>query len=233
MTSMTMFCQSIFISQPTVRSKQCIMPRIFSRHGKKTIMAATDHDIPGDSSDPLTNLLAWAKEQGATIHPGCAISVDGASRGLVAASAIRARETLLRIPPALLFRVRDDEDPALRALLDLIPEEHWDARLAVKLLSSLSDPHWRPYLAALPPPAALPGPLFYSGATLRAAQSPALAAEVARRARFLESVAKALRCAPVESKRETDIARSSKQELAPSLPPLSLTVPANEPYNLC
>ena len=152
-------------------------------------------DIPGDS-DPIKHLLTWAKNHGATIHPACAISVDGVSRGLVAASAIRARETLLRIPPALLFRVRGDEDAALRALLALIPEEHWDVRLAVKLLSSLGDPHWQPYLAALPPPEALPGPLFYSGATLRAAQSPGLAAEVARRARFLESVAKALRCGP-------------------------------------
>ena len=197
MTSMRLKRRANLDFQQIIRSKLCFVPRVFSLQGMKPIMAAPDHALDiASESDSLTNLLTWAKEHGATLHPACSISVDGASRGLVAASAIRARETLLRIPPALLFRVREDEGAALRALLALVPEEHWDARLAVKLLSSLNDPHWRPYLAALPPPAALPGPLFYSGATLRAAQSPELAAEVARRARFLESVAKALRCGP-------------------------------------
>ena len=127
------------------------------------VSGTTDTDI-------FSQLLDWARLHGATIHPACGVSDSTAGRGLVATATIPAGTTLLRVPSALILRA-GEEDAKLASLLALVPAEHWDARLAVKLLATRGDPRWRPYLESLPPLGAAPGPLFFTGAALRALQA--------------------------------------------------------------
>jgi hypothetical protein len=145
--------------------------------------------VPGD--DAGAALAAWVRGLGGATA-GAAVAHDARlGLGLRARRAARAGAELVALPPAAQLSYSAASDPRLLALVARVPPELWAGRLALALLAAraagASSPH-APYVAALP--RAFPGvPTFFGAAAVAALDYPPLAAQVARRARWLHEFA--------------------------------------------
>eukprot|EP00793_Prasinoderma_coloniale_P003075 PRCOL_00006542-RA len=114
-------------------------------------------------------------------------SEGAAGWGLAAARPVAAGETLITLPRSLALTYGPGSDPALLAMIAKVPEELWSVRLALALLAERAKgdaSRWAPYIATLP--ASYPGcPIFWGAEDLKALQYPPLAAQVAKRCKFL------------------------------------------------
>ncbi len=136
-------------------------------------------------------LAAWVRGLGGAAA-GAAVARDARlGLGLRARRAARAGAELVALPPAAQLSYSSASDPRLLALIAQVPAELWAGRLALALLAAraagAAAPH-APYVAALP--RAFSGvPIFFGAAAVAALDYPPLAAQVARRARWLHEFA--------------------------------------------
>ena len=141
----------------------------------------------GAAEDPARALMRLVTDGGGVCE-GVTRALGGCcGLGSRRRSAVAAGETLITLPRSLALTYGPGSDPALLAMIAKVPEELWSVRLALALLAERAKgdaSRWAPYIATLP--ASYPGcPIFWGAEDLKALQYPPLAAQVAKRCKFL------------------------------------------------
>ena len=147
------------------------------------------------------SLLSWLQQNGGTVVNGVTYQrSQHFGYGLCVENAVAAGDELVLVPDACTLRVDDGRDipEKLQRLVagaggdssaPIIPEELWGLRLGLRLLHERSlgtKSPWASYVALLPETYGVP--MFFAPEEVAALQYPPLAAQVAKRGRFLQTI---------------------------------------------
>jgi len=140
----------------------------------------------------MRRLVDWVKGSGGKVHAAVCMQAGRQGFGLAAGVPVRAGEVLVQLPVELQLMQHSDDARQLTDLIDRVPAELWQAKMALCLLRQRSkgaQSAFAPYIDLLP--AVHHGvPMFWNGDTLQLLQYPPLVEQVKKRSRFLIDLSK-------------------------------------------